>query len=249
MFKDKSLAAVQHFKGDHRFISARASLREKEEKETFAVGHFALGYLLGKSASQVTRTKMNIPLVLTLSVIPDIDILIPYVEHRGPFHSIIMAAIIFIPIFALYRKSALPYFIALIQHPLIGDYIADGQVQLLWPITSQTFGIEISIRSLTNITLEWLTFIAAAVVMVKTKDTHALLQPKSSNLILAIPTFTVLLPTFLAFPLSVPTALIPPHIICLTLFLTSILIDIKKIVKQKSSSVKNQPTNNKLKRQ
>jgi hypothetical protein len=175
---------------------------------------------------------MNIPLILTLSVIPDIDILIPYVEHRGPFHSITMAVIIFIPIFALYRKSASPYFMALIQHSLIADYIAGRQLQLLWPLTSQPFGIEINIRSSTNITLEWLAFLAAAIIMVKTKDTRALLQPHNSNLILAIPTFTVLLPTFLAFPLEVPIALVPPHIICLILFLTSLLIDIRKIGNQ-----------------
>jgi membrane-bound metal-dependent hydrolase YbcI (DUF457 family) len=196
------------------------------------VGHFALGYVFGKLTALATKTKMNIPLILTLSVIPDIDILIPYVEHRGPFHSIIMAIIIFIPILALYRKSASPYLIALIQHSLIGDYIAGGQVQLLWPLTSQPFGIEISIRSSTNITLEWLLFIAAAIVMVKTKDTRVILQPHNSNLILAIPTFTVLLPTFLAFPLDVPLTLIPPHILCLILFLTSLLIDIKKIGSQ-----------------
>jgi membrane-bound metal-dependent hydrolase YbcI (DUF457 family) len=194
------------------------------------VGHFALGYVLGKLTTQATKTKMNIPLILTLSVIPDIDILIPYVEHRGPFHSIIIAIIIFIPIFAIYHKKAAPYLIALIQHSLIGDYVAGGQVQLLWPLTSNPFGIEISIRSSTNITLEWLIFIAAAIVMVKTKDTHAILQPHNSNLILAIPTFTVLLPTFLAFPLEVPLPLIPPHIIFLILFLASLSIDLKNII-------------------
>jgi hypothetical protein len=175
---------------------------------------------------------MNIPLILTLSVIPDIDILIPFVEHRGPFHSILMTTIVFIPTFVLYRKRVVPYFAALIQHSLIGDYIAGGRVQLFWPLTSQPFGIEISIRSQTNITLEWLIFLAAATIFLKTKDTRALLQPHNSNLILAIPTFTVLLPTFLAFPLDVPIALIPPHVICLILFLTSLLIDVRKIVCQ-----------------
>jgi len=179
---------------------------------------------------------MNIPLVLTLSVIPDIDILIhiliPFIEHRGPFHSIIMSIIIFIPIFAIYRKAAFPYLIALIQHSLVGDFIAGGNMQLFWPLTSQPYGLNISIKSPTNITLEWLAFLATAIIMVKTKDTQTLLQPHNSNLILAIPTFTVLLHTFLAFPLEVPIALVPPHIICLILFLTSLLIDIRKIGNQ-----------------
>jgi len=206
--------------------------KKRRKTRTFAVGHFALGYILSRLTAQATKTKLNIPLILTLSVIPDIDILIPYVEHRGPFHSIITATLIFVPILAVYSKSALPYLAALTQHSLISDFIAGGQVQLLWPLTSQPFGIEMSIKSSTNITLEWLVFIAAAMVMMKTKDAHAILQPHNSNLILAIPTLTVLLPTFLAFPLEVPTALIPPHLIFLALFVTSLLIDIKKIANQ-----------------
>jgi membrane-bound metal-dependent hydrolase YbcI (DUF457 family) len=196
------------------------------------VGHLAFGYVLSKLASQATKTKINIPLVLTLSVIPDIDILISFVEHRGPSHSIIMAIVVFFPTFVLYRKNAFPYFVALIQHSLIGDYIAGGRVQLFWPLTSQLYGMNISIRSPTNITLEWLAFLVATIVMVKTKDTQILLQPHNSNLILAIPTFTVLLPTILAFPLDVPIALIPPHIIFLILFLSSLLIDVRKIERQ-----------------
>lgn len=195
----------------------------------FAVGHFAFGYVLAKLTTRATKTEINIPVVLTLSVIPDIDLLVPFVEHRGPFHSVVMAAIIFMPVFALYRRKALPYFVALIQHSLIGDYIVGG-VQLLWPLTQQPYGLGISIFSLANITLEWLLFLAAAMVMLKTKDTMVLFQPHGSNMILAVPIFTVLLPTFLAFPLHVPMALVPPHIIYLILFLTSLLIDVKKIV-------------------
>jgi len=36
----------------------------------------------------------------------------------------------------------------------------------------------------------------------------------------------------LAFPLDVPIALIPPHIIFLILFLASLLIDVRKIERQ-----------------
>jgi len=196
----------------------------------FAVGHFAFGYIVGKLTAQVTKTRLNIPLILTLSVIPDIDILIPFLEHRGPSHSIIVALVFFVPILAFYRKDALPYFAALIQHSLLGDYIAGGQTQLLWPFTLQQFGLEISIRSMANLTLEWMLFITALAVMWKTMDVQPLFQPHNSNLILAIPMFTVLLPTFLAFPLDVPVLLILPHIVYLAIFLASLLIDVKKIL-------------------
>jgi membrane-bound metal-dependent hydrolase YbcI (DUF457 family) len=205
-----------------------------EEASTYAVGHFAVGYILAKLTSKMTKTKFNVALILTLSVIPDVDILIPYVVHRGPTHSILMAFIIFIPIFALYHKNALPYFAALIQHSLISDYVAGGKVQLLWPLTTQTFGLELSIKSPANITIEWLSFLTATLIMIKTKDVHPLLQPHNSNLILTIPTFTVLLPTLLAFPLEVPIALIPPHIVFIALFTASLSIDLKNIIEKVS---------------
>lgn len=195
----------------------------------FAVGHLALGYILAKLTTRVTKTEMSIPIVLMLSVIPDIDLLLPFVEHRGPFHSVAMATIIFMPMFALYRRKALPYFAALIQHSLIGDYIIGG-VQLLWPLTQQPYGLGINIFSLANVTLEWLLFLAAAIVMLKTRDMLVLFQPHSSNMILAVPIFTVLLPTFLAYPLHVPATLVLPHIIYLVLFLTSLLVDVKEIL-------------------
>jgi membrane-bound metal-dependent hydrolase YbcI (DUF457 family) len=195
----------------------------------FAVGHFASGYIASKLAAKVVKTRLNIPLVLMLSVIPDVDLFIPFLEHRGPSHSIIVATAFFIPLFIVYHKSAIPYFAALIQHSLLGDYIA-GQTQLLWPFTLQQYGMGLCIKSAANLTLEWMLFITAFTVMWKTKDMHPLFQPHNSNLILAIPTFTVLLPTFLAFPLDVPALLLPPHLIYLAIFLISFLIDVRKVV-------------------
>ena len=195
------------------------------------MGHFALGYIISKATVKITETKLNIPLVITLSVIPDIDILIPFLEHRGPAHSIITLFMVFIPIFAIYRKKAIPYFLALIQHPLIGDYITGGRIQLLWPLTTQYYGMEICIKSQTNITLEWIVFLTSIIIMLKAKDTVTFFQPHKSNLILVIPTFTVLLPTFLSFPLNVPAWLIPPHLAYISIFSASIIIDLIKTLK------------------
>jgi len=200
------------------------------------VGHFALGYIISKATVKITEMKLNIPLLITLSVIPDIDILIPFLEHRGPAHSIITLFMVFIPIFAIYRKKAIPYFLALIQHPLIGDYITGGRIQLLWPLTTQYYGMEICIKSQTNITLEWIVFLTSIIIMLKAKDTVTFFQPHKSNLILVIPTFTVLLPTFLSFPLNVPAWLIPPHLAYISIFSASIIIDLIKTLKNNSST-------------
>ncbi|MEM2780677.1 MAG: metal-dependent hydrolase [Candidatus Bathyarchaeia archaeon] len=198
--------------------------------KSYAVGHFALGYLTAKLTAHFTKTRVNVPIILALSVAPDVDLLIPFVEHRGPFHSILMAIIIFIPIIILARKDAIPYFIALIHHSLLGDFIT-GKTQLFWPITTQSFGTAVAIESLANITVEWLAFLIMFIEILRAKDLQTLLKPNHTNIILAVPTLlTVLLPTFLAFPLKVPTSLIIPHLIMLTLFSASILTDVRKTI-------------------
>jgi len=80
----------------------------------FAVGHSSLGYLTGKATSKILRTDANIPLLLMLSVLPDIDLLIPGLRHGGPIHSVMLSSLLFISFFILYRKKAIPYFIAVI---------------------------------------------------------------------------------------------------------------------------------------
>ncbi|MEM2336914.1 MAG: hypothetical protein QXR79_05235, partial [Candidatus Bathyarchaeia archaeon] len=92
------------------------------------------------------------------------------------------------------------------------------------------YGTAINIESLTNITLEWLAFLTMLTQMLRTKDLQTLLKPNHSNIILAVPTLTVLLPTLLAFPLKVPTPLLIPHVIMLTLFSASILTDVRKTI-------------------
>ena len=206
-------------------------LAETGGRQTFAVGHLALGYILGKASAKLLKTEINVPLVFALSIIPDIDLVIPFLEHRGPTHSIVTAFIVFIPIFAIYKRRAVPYLVALVQHSVIGDYVSGSGIQLLWPLTTGCYGKEMGVKSQTNIAIEWVIFLTSIIIMLKAKDTARLFQPHNSNLILTMPTFTVLLPTFLSFPLGVPTWLIPPHLVYLFIFSTSIIIVILKILK------------------
>jgi membrane-bound metal-dependent hydrolase YbcI (DUF457 family) len=195
------------------------------------VGHLAAGYILSKLASKATKTNINTPLVLMFSVLPDIDLLIPFLEHRGPTHSLIAEILVFIPLFVLYGKKAAPYLLALIQHPLIGDYIFGGRMQLLWPITHQHYGIEVGIETQTNIAAELTLFLFSTILLLKTKDLNKLLQPHHSNLILTIPTLTTIIPTFFKFPLPVPLTLIPSHLFYAAIFTAAITIDLNKIRK------------------
>ena len=51
------------------------------------------------------KQEVNLPLVFLFSLIPDVDILIPGVEHRTITHSIITATAIFTPLFIRYRTE------------------------------------------------------------------------------------------------------------------------------------------------
>jgi len=195
----------------------------------YAVGHFALGYLTGKIASKSLAVKINLPLLFLASVFPDIDLLIPGLEHRGPLHSVVVFCFLFIPMFLLYKKRAVPYFVAVIQHSIIGDFLTGG-TQLLWPVSLDMYSLGIGIDSLTNIALEWVLFIISIIIMFKAKDMLSLLKRNPSNLILFIPLMTVLLPSVITFPLYVPLVLLIPHLVYLFLFVFSIFVNLKAIL-------------------
>jgi membrane-bound metal-dependent hydrolase YbcI (DUF457 family) len=193
----------------------------------------AFGYISSRTSSSLLKTKLNIPLVLMLSVLPDADLLlrgIPFIQHRGATHSILSALIVFAPFFIIYRKRAIPYFIALIQHGLVGDYIAGGRVQLLWPLTNMYFGTSLDIRSVPNQAIEWTMFLVATILLAKMRDHKEFFKPQKSNLILIIPTLTVLLPTLLSTPIEVPAMLIPPHVFYLIMFTAAILIEVIALI-------------------
>jgi hypothetical protein len=211
----------------------------RRKNASFAIGHMALAYLLGKPSAKFLKVNLNIPLILVLSVIPDVDILLGVSEfHRGPTHSIIAALLVFIPFFIIYRRKAVPYFIALASHSLIGDFFIGGHIMLFWPLSSNFYGnywFYISIWNPINIALEWTLFAISTIIMFKTRDLFLFFQNRKSNLLLAIPIVTVLLPTFVSYPLQVPFLLIPPHLFYLVLFSVSVLIVILRIFKRQKS--------------
>jgi membrane-bound metal-dependent hydrolase YbcI (DUF457 family) len=204
----------------------------------FAVGHMAIAYLLGKGSSKALRTKLNIPILLVLSILPDVDIIYDFLMgteiHRGPIHSIIVATLAFIPIFIIYRKKAIPYFLALISHPLIGDFLIGGKLQLFWPLSTNTWGLHeigsyfISIFSPVNIALEMTLFTIATLIIYKSGDWKVFFTSNKTNLLLIIPVATVLLPSTIGYPFSESLLLKEPplalaHLFYLVLFCIAIL--------------------------
>jgi membrane-bound metal-dependent hydrolase YbcI (DUF457 family) len=198
----------------------------------------SLAYLLGKGSGKALREKINIPLIMVLSILPDVDIIFDLLTnseiHRGPTHSVLVALIVFIPFFIIYRKKAIPYFLALISHPLIGDFFIGGKLQLFWPISSQQYGLHelggslIDIYSPINVVLEVTFFVVAMLILYKTGDLKTFFKADKSNLLLILPTTTVLLPSTIGYPFDRPLILSEPtlaiaHIIYLVLFTYAIL--------------------------
>jgi membrane-bound metal-dependent hydrolase YbcI (DUF457 family) len=56
-----------------------------------------LAYLIAKASGKLLKVNFNIPLVLVLSILPDIDIIFQFFLksdiHRGPTHSIVVATL------------------------------------------------------------------------------------------------------------------------------------------------------------
>ncbi len=204
----------------------------------------ALGYLTGKTTATPFRHKPNVPLLMVLSILPDIDILAGIEGfHRGPTHSLITATLVFIPFFIAYRQKALPYFIALISHDF-ADLVIGGNLQLFWPLSTRSFYMPapfplIKINSTLNVAIETTLFAAAIIMLALTRDYRVFFKRKLSNLTLIIPIFTVLLPTFIAYPLEVPMLLVPPHLFFLILFAIAITILALTAPKPRKPNTKN----------
>ena len=146
----------------------------------------ALAYLLGKASAKLLNINFNIPLILVLSLIPDIDLIFEFLLkseiHRGPTHSIIIAILVFIPFFALYRQKATPYFAAIASHSLIGDFLIGGEIQILWPLSLNQYGLHesgfpyINIYHPITIAFELTLFAIAIIIMFKTRDLSRLFR-------------------------------------------------------------------------
>jgi membrane-bound metal-dependent hydrolase YbcI (DUF457 family) len=196
----------------------------------FAIGHFAIGYLFGKGTSKLVHVKINLPLLLAASVLPDIDLLFRFVTHRGLTHSIITITILMIPFFILYRKKALPYFAVLLSHILVGDFFTGG-VELLWPISHSTFGVlNFEVTSLTIAATELVLFLVTIPIMYKQGDLQTLLNPNNRNWALIIPLGAIMGPLLSlgrGQEAALPILLVVPSLFYICLFVYSLLIWLK----------------------
>lgn len=194
----------------------------------FAIGHCALGYLTGKACSHFLNVKINLPLLLAFSVLPDIDMILQNffpLLHRGPTHSLVLLSLIALPFMAVNAKATSPYLIGLLSHSLIGDLFAGG-VYLFWPITTELVGF-FDLEAIFSVVAwsELILFIISLMIMFKTHDLKLIMQPKNRNAILLIPIGAILAPLLSSgFRYALPQLLIVPSIFYLCLFTFSIII-------------------------
>jgi membrane-bound metal-dependent hydrolase YbcI (DUF457 family) len=190
--------------------------------------------LFGKSTAKLSKVNINLPLLLAASVLPDVDLLLRFLMHRGPTHSIITITVLMIPFFIAYRKQALPYYAALLSHILIGDFVTGG-VQLFWPITHNLYGtLNLDVTSLPIAVAELVLFLVTVPVMYKLGDLQTLLKPHNRNWALIIPLGSLLGPLLSLgtdTEAAIPTLLILPSLFYIVLFTYSIILWLKNLNK------------------
>jgi len=192
------------------------------EDTMFAVGHLAIGYLSAKVFQKILKTDFNLPMIFFLSLIPDVDLLIPGLVHRGITHSIIVLTLMFIPIFLFYRKNSVPYFVAIVQHSLVGDFFM-GRAQIFWPLTSIFYGGGIDMLSFMNISIECVSFLLAIIILTKTNDLRLLFKSQKPNLLLTVPSGAIFVSSIIGMSKRPPTELLIPHLVFLVIFTISIM--------------------------
>ncbi len=170
---------------------------------------------------------MNLPLLFTISVLPDFDLLLfTFIEHRGHSHSLLFPLLVCLPFFVVYKKKAIPYFVALLSHSLIGD-IFSGGIQLFWPFSTEWLFISnLSVRGAVSVGLELVLFVVCTVIMVVNKDFQRILFSKTSRVYWLVPFGVVLGPLLLdtiGHHNNLPLLLVVPSLFYLALFSFSII--------------------------
>jgi membrane-bound metal-dependent hydrolase YbcI (DUF457 family) len=189
-----------------------------------------LGYIVGRGSSKLAGVKVNLPLLFAASVLPDVDLLLRFLMHRGPTHSLITLTVLMIPFLVIYRKQAIPYYEALLSHVFIGDFFTGG-IELLWPVSHDWFGIlNFDVGSTVNVVVELGLFFLVVPIMYKLGDLSSFLKPHSKSWALVLPLGAVLGPLLSVGrgqENSLPVLLVVPSLFYIGLFAYSMFVGLK----------------------
>ena len=186
------------------------------------------------------------PLLFAASVLPDVDLLLPFIQHRGPTHSIITITLLMIPFFVVYRKKAIPYYAALLSHILIGDFFTGG-IELFWPLSNNMFGaLNFEVSSLPIALTELSLFLFTLPLMYKLGDLKDLLKPNDKSWALIIPLGSIIGPLVSlgrGQENTLPTILVIPSLIYIGIFTYSLYAWLKWRAKNNKTTLKSNKTN------
>jgi membrane-bound metal-dependent hydrolase YbcI (DUF457 family) len=192
--------------------------------------------LVGKSSGKLGKVKLNLPLLFAASVLPDIDLLLRFLMHRGPTHSLLAITALMIPFFIIYRKQAIPYYVAMLSHIFLGDYFTGG-IELFWPLSHGWFGeLNLDVTSLPSASVELALFILTVPIMFNLGDLQAFLKPHNKNWALIIPLGATLVPLLSlgrGAQNALPIILSVPSLFYITMFICSMVIWLRSLHKTK----------------
>ena len=165
-----------------------------------------LGYITARTCSSAVKVSVNPYVILLLGALPDIDIVFESLGlgHRTVTHSALFWSIVFIPVFVEYGKRGLPYFVATIQHIVVGDLIV-GRVNPVWPFFDNELGLGVHLTSFENIVLEGVSLVLFFILVWKNMDYRMFLgvaRRRLWSLVTLIPLLAFLL--FLSLGSSLP---------------------------------------------
>ena len=130
----------------------------------YPLGHMAIGYFSAKIIKKITEYNFNLLIVWFLSVLPDIDLIIPNLLHRGPTHSVTLIFMFFLVSY-IGKKRYMPYVAAFGSHSLIGDLLTSNVgewgigIQLFWPFSTKIFSMPLEMSFNQQMNIEQIIFI------------------------------------------------------------------------------------------
>ena len=115
--------------------------------DLYILGHMGLGFLSAYALKRFYKLDFFVPLVWFCSVLPDFDVFIPFLCHRGPTHSVVVPLVL-IPVFLVWFRKGLPYLVAFLSHSVVDVFTGYGgsaRGMYLWPLSSRKFDLGFSL--------------------------------------------------------------------------------------------------------
>jgi membrane-bound metal-dependent hydrolase YbcI (DUF457 family) len=156
-------------------------------------------------------TKLFVPAVLMLGVLPDIDLFLRRfgVVHHTFTHSFCFWLVVFAPFLIVFQLKAIPYLAAVVQHFAFGDFLV-GSVTIFWPFSTSFFGFDISMPSALDSALEVAGLSLAIGIICLNGDSRRLLSTKASNILMFFPSLA-LLASMLVLEVDAPAAILTAY--------------------------------------